>query len=165
MTESPQHAAWCNRPAHEKHLSFAEWIRNAPGRSAGSPVAPDSLRSPSNAPCTATLTAGRLPKELSTGEEAFADHCRIYGLAPEREYKFAPGRKWAFDFAWPDSKLAVEIEGGTRFGKSRHSRGDGFERDARKYNAAALLGWRILRFTTAMVISGEAIDVVRGWAK
>jgi len=59
----------------------------------------------------------------------------------------------------------VEIEGGTRFGKSRHSRGDGFERDARKYNAAALLGWRILRFTTAMVISGEAIDVVRGWAK
>jgi len=35
VTESPQHAAWCNRPAHEKHLSFAEWLRNAPGRDSG----------------------------------------------------------------------------------------------------------------------------------
>jgi len=103
----------------------------------------------------------KIPKKLSEGEEMFALHCSIYHLTPEREYKFADGRKWAFDFAWPEKKIAVEIEGGTAFGKSRHSRGEGFEKDVRKYNAAALLGWRVLRFTTAMVVSGEAIDSVR----
>ena len=30
-----------------------------------------------------------------------------------------------------------------------------------KYNAAALLGWRVLRFTTDMVSSGIAIDTVK----
>jgi very-short-patch-repair endonuclease len=103
----------------------------------------------------------KIPKALSEGEEQFALHCKIYKLKPEREYVFAAPRKWAFDFAWPEKKIAVEIEGGTAFGKSRHSRGEGFEKDVRKYNAAALLGWRVLRFTTAMVVSGEAIDSVR----
>jgi len=101
-----------------------------------------------------------VPKKLSEGEETFALHCSIYKLTPEREYQFCK-RKWLLDFAWPDKKLAVEVEGGTTFGKSRHSRGEGFEQDARKYNTAALLGWRILRFTTQMVVTGEAIDTVR----
>jgi len=104
---------------------------------------------------------GKLPKKLSEGEEMFSLHCSIYHLTPEREFVFAEGRKWAFDFAWPEKKIAVEVDGGTKFGKSRHSRGDGYERDARKLNAASLLGWRLLRFTTAMVVSGEAIDTVR----
>lgn len=88
-------------------------------------------------------------------------HCGVYGLSPIREHKFKLGRKWAFDFAWPDKMVAVEIEGGTAFGKSRHSQGNGFEEDCRKYNAAAIIGWRVLRFTTAMVNSAEAIDAVR----
>ena len=102
-----------------------------------------------------------IPKALSPGEEEFALHCGIYKLSPVREYVFASPRKWAFDFAWPDQKIAVEIDGGTAFGKSRHSYGKGFEEDCRKYNAAALLGWRVLRLTTAMVNSGEAIDTIR----
>ena len=36
----------------------------------------------------------------------------------------------------------------------------GFERDCRKYSHAAILGWRVLRFTTDMVMSGEGIDLV-----
>lgn len=88
-------------------------------------------------------------------------HCNVYKLTPEREYRFLEGRKWAFDFAWPDFHLAVEIEGGTAFGKSRHSRGKGFEEDARKYNKATILGWRVLRFTTNQVATAEAIDFVR----
>ena len=56
MTESPQHTAWRNRPAHEKHLSFVEWLRNAPDRAAGSLVAPDSLRSPSKSKYRAQRT-------------------------------------------------------------------------------------------------------------
>jgi very-short-patch-repair endonuclease len=72
-----------------------------------------------------------------------------------------PGRKYRFDFYFREKDLAVEIEGGTAFGRSRHSYGLGFEEDARKYNAAALLGIKVLRFSTAMVKSAEAIDTVR----
>lgn len=101
-----------------------------------------------------------IPGPLSRGEETFALHCQVRGLSPAREILFAPPRKWRFDFAWPAWKIGIEIEGGTSFGKSRHSRGRGFENDCRKYNEAALLGWRVLRFTTEMVESGEAINHV-----
>lgn len=104
-----------------------------------------------------------IPNELSMGEEAFAHHCRQYNLEPEREVCLIPGRKYRFDFWFEKQNIAVEIEGATRFGKSRHSQGDGFEDDARKYNTAALAGIRVLRFSTAMVLSAEAIDTVRNY--
>jgi len=66
--------------------------------------------------------------------------------APEAEYRFHEKRKWRFDFAWPDSMVAVEIEGGT-FVRGRHTRGMGHHKDCEKYNQATLLGWRVLRFT------------------
>jgi very-short-patch-repair endonuclease len=99
--------------------------------------------------------------KLSKGEELFAMHCQAYKLTPLREVELIAGRHFRFDFYFEEHRLAVEIEGGTAFGLSRHSRGSGFERDARKYNAAALAGIKVLRFTTAMVVSGEAIDTVR----
>lgn len=102
----------------------------------------------------------RLPQGLSVGEETFAQHCQAYGLKPEREFLFLRDRKWRFDFAWPSRKLALEVEGGTSFGRSRHSKGKGFESDAAKYNRAAREGWIVLRYSTRMVTSGEAIDEV-----
>jgi very-short-patch-repair endonuclease len=71
-----------------------------------------------------------------------------------REYVFHPKRKWRFDFYFPEHKLAVEVEGGTN---GRHQRIGGFIGDAHKYNAAAIMGILVLRYTTAMVMSGEAI--------
>jgi hypothetical protein len=53
---------------------------------------------------------------------------------------------------------AIEIEGGTAFGKSRHSRGQGFVNDCTKYNAATRLGWKVYRYTTDMVMTGTAIN-------
>lgn len=105
--------------------------------------------------------ASPVPRALSEGEESFLMHCECYGLRPHREFQFDPTRKYRFDFAWPTQKVAVEVEGGTSFGKSRHSRGKGFENDCRKYNLAASKEWLVYRFTTEMVRSGEAIDVVR----
>lgn len=82
---------------------------------------------------------------------------------PVLEFAFHPVRKWAFDAAWPDLKIAVEREGGTwvqtrcRCGhtknefKSRHHSREGLEKDAEKYNAAAVLGWAVLRFTPGML--------------
>jgi hypothetical protein len=105
----------------------------------------------------------KVPKAFSRGEEEFMLQCRIYGFTPEREFRFVEGRKYAFDFAFPEASppVAIEIEGGTKFGKSRHSYGLGFEADARKYNLATSLGWRVYRFSSAMVQRGEAIDMLR----
>ena len=75
---------------------------------------------------------------------------------PVTEYRFHPTRRWRFDFAWPEHKLAVEIEGGAWTG-GRHTRGSGFVSDCDKYNAATILGWRVLRFTTSHLRDEQAI--------
>lgn len=105
-----------------------------------------------------------LPKPLSVGEEALAQHLQAYGIEFEREHRFHPPRLWRFDFCLRRpiprrAGLAVEVEGGV-FTNGRHTRGKSFEDDLRKYNQAALDGWCVLRFSTGMVLSGEAIDQI-----
>jgi len=78
---------------------------------------------------------------------------------PEREFRFHPTRRWRFDLAWPDKMLAAEVEGGV-YSRGRHTRGKGFVEDCEKYNEAALLGWRVLRFPTQTIPSGEAVSVI-----
>lgn len=73
--------------------------------------------------------------------------CAAAGLPPlVPEHRFAPPRRWKFDFAMIAERIAVEIEGGSWSG-GRHTRGDGFLKDMEKYNAAVLLGWRVLRYS------------------
>jgi len=55
--------------------------------------------------------------------------------------------------------LAVEVDGGTWTG-GRHTRGAGFEADCEKLNAAVIAGFRVLRFTGAMVRSGAALATI-----
>lgn len=78
---------------------------------------------------------------------------------PVTEYRFAPPRRWRFDFCWPERRLAWEVEGAVWTG-GRHTRGAGYTKDCQKYSAAAILGWRIIRTTTQMVESGEALDLL-----
>jgi hypothetical protein len=93
------------------------------------------------------------------------------GIPYEREYPFAKrlGRRWRSDFmAWsPESTdrwylgdLLIEIDGGS-WVAGRHTRGSGFEKDAEKLNAAAELGYRVLRYTPRMIESGEALEQIR----
>ena len=77
------------------------------------------------------------------------------------EFRFHPPRRFRWDFAWPERMLAVEVDGGTWSG-GRHTRGAGFEADCRKINLGILAGWRVLRFTTDMVQSGEALTMIKG---
>ena len=65
----------------------------------------------------------------------------------KREYRFHPVRMWRFDFAYPDKKVAIECEGGV-WTQGRHTRGAHYGQDCDKYNAAVLLGWKVLRYTT-----------------
>jgi hypothetical protein len=92
------------------------------------------------------------------------------GIPFEREYRFHPERKWRSDFiAWHPAasqydpeygRLLIEIDGGS-WVAGRHTRGTGFEKDAEKLNAAAELGYRVLRYTPRMIESGEALEQIR----
>lgn len=74
--------------------------------------------------------------------------------SPQIEYHFHPTRDWRFDFAWPDIKLALEVEGGIYNG-GRHVTPKGFEGDCEKYNEATCLDWRVIRVTSKMINSSE----------
>lgn len=75
-------------------------------------------------------------------------------FGPERvlaEHRFHPVRRWRFDFAVPEIKLAIEYDGHGGFvkagGISRHGSIVGMTNDAEKFNSAIALGWRVLKFT------------------
>jgi very-short-patch-repair endonuclease len=93
---------------------------------------------------------------LTELERKMSIHIAALGLKCEREYRFHPERRWRFDFAWPDKKVALEVEGGT-WSNGAHTRGKHFESDCEKYNEAAIAGWHVIRVTTDMVRDGRAI--------
>jgi len=80
--------------------------------------------------------------------DTFIDLWNKYGsgIRPEREFQFDADRKWRFDVAWDEYKVAVELEGGL-WVKSRHRTGKGYQADIEKYNAAVNRMWRVLRFS------------------
>ena len=97
---------------------------------------------------------------MSDLEDLLAQQMQFVGLpTPEREYRFAPPRRYRADFAYPEQKILIEVEGGTWTG-GRHSRGQGFENDCLKYNLAVEFGWRVMRFTGDMIKSGLAIRTI-----
>jgi very-short-patch-repair endonuclease len=85
--------------------------------------------------------------------------CRL--PEPQAEYRFVPGRRYRADFAWPNQMLLVECEGGLfSRGKGWHLSIGGYLDDIQKYNLAALLGYRVLRFTRKEIDSGLAIKAI-----
>lgn len=89
-------------------------------------------------------------------EEDFAAELKLYGLpTPVRQFKFHPMRKWPFDFAWPDRKIALEIHGGIFIPKDKpqggHNRGAYMEESFEKQNEAIKLGWKVFVFGPSQV--------------
>jgi hypothetical protein len=99
---------------------------------------------------------------MNASPEVFLARLAGAGLpAPVREYRFAPPRKWRFDWAWlPPIALALEVEGGV-WTRGRHTRGAGFLKDCEKYNTATLLGWRVLRVTPATLCTDATLALLR----
>ena len=115
--------------------------------------------------CKKTAKTARKPRKPSVLERTFLTRwLQLAGDQPEpvTEFVFAPPRKWRADFAWPDQRVLVEIEGGV-FGKSRHTSGAGYTEDCHKYNAAQVAGYLVLRFTGTMVNNDPAgcIDQIK----
>lgn len=127
--------------------------------------------------------ARRLPPFVA--ELAFAKGLRDFPRWKEKKSDRAP--QWRFDFAWPQFMVAVEIEGlsmreatlsdGTQrwVCMGGHASPSGFKDDCEKYNAAAQLGWFVLRFeqdaigkdTRSSSIAVETtirVLAARGWA-
>jgi hypothetical protein len=75
---------------------------------------------------------------------------------PIPEFLFHPQIKWRFDFYFPYHWVAIEIEGGA-FKYGRHNRAKGFLEDMKKYNAAAELGIRLLRYPSVNKIDCDQI--------
>ena len=99
---------------------------------------------------------------MSDLEELFALQVKLAGLPePVREFMAIPGRRYRWDFAWPDQdkRVLVEINGGT-YAHMGHSTGSGIARDYEKSNLAMLAGWRTFVFDRRMVEGGAALAVV-----
>ena len=79
------------------------------------------------------------------------------GPTPELEYRFDPTRKWRIDFAFVESRVAVEAEGLVHRIRSR------FESDIEKYNELTRRGWRVYRYSSQSIESdgGGFVQMVK----
>jgi very-short-patch-repair endonuclease len=89
----------------------------------------------------------------------FLSICKSLKLPlPIHEYRFCE-RRWRIDFAWPNIKLAVEIEGGA-WTRGRHTRGKGFVGDMEKYNRLTEEGWYLLRYQPSSINWDQITKVI-----
>lgn len=71
---------------------------------------------------------------------------------PQREYKHIPNRNFRLDFAWPDVKVGIEVQGMVHRIEGR------FKGDIEKRALGLINGWRILEVDRAAIKSGMAIS-------
>jgi len=94
---------------------------------------------------------GEVVRKESAIEVMFAQQIHLLKLpAPKRNYLFMPGRKLELDFAWPDRKIAVEVQGMVH---RIHGR---FCADIEKRALALLAGWKILEVGGKEIRNGKA---------
>ena len=98
----------------------------------------------------------KVPNEF---EAKLARELKTLKIEFEQEFEFHPKRKWRADFHLVDKKILVEVEGGIWSG-GRHTRGKGYIGDMEKYNAATMMGYQVIRFSTDQVKSGLAIQQI-----
>ncbi|PJI34050.1 DUF559 domain-containing protein [Acinetobacter pseudolwoffii] len=98
----------------------------------------------------------KIPNEF---EAKLAGELKTLKIEFEQEFEFHPKRKWRADFHLVGKKILVEVEGGIWSG-GRHTRGKGYIGDMEKYNAATMMGFQVIRFSTDQVKSGHAIQQI-----
>ena len=103
------------------------------------------------------IRAAKLP--LPEREYRFSAHHVGMGKGIKERLRKAGLRDWRFDFAWPESMIAVEVEGGLFVG-GRHTRGAGYENDLEKYCRAQELGWEVIRCGRKLISAGHALRTI-----
>lgn len=96
----------------------------------------------------------------STLEVAFLTYWRQFGTRaqPIQQFKFCPSRKWRADFCFRRRMVIVELDGGV-YTRGRHTRPAGYMADAEKLNAAAALGYAVLRIPGPL-LSNDPLAVI-----
>lgn len=91
-------------------------------------------------------------RALSEIEAIFDLQMRAEKLPPSlMNYQFDETRGWMLDRAWPDQKLAVEIDGHVHRIKKQ------FESDCEKFAMALIMGWTVLHVTGKNVRSRRGV--------
>lgn len=75
------------------------------------------------------------------------------------EHRIVEGRKFAWDWAWPEQKVCLEVQGGN-WARGAHARGAGLLRDYEKLNLATCQGWRCLMVTPDQLCSPETMTLL-----
>lgn len=101
----------------------------------------------------------KMPQAKSKGEAQMAIILRHLGVEFIPQFRFHHKRKWLADFWLPEYNLIIEVDGAV-YRDGRHTRGKGYTEDRIRDNAATLMGYRVLRFTTWMV-GAKAEDTLR----
>jgi very-short-patch-repair endonuclease len=71
---------------------------------------------------------------------------RVSGVWLTNHPVLVAGARYYVDIAFPEAMLAIEIDGRV------HDRYEAFEYDRARQNDLVLQGWRVLRFTWAMLV-------------
>lgn len=95
-----------------------------------------------------------IPKEIGPYKLHIATVLKRSGLNFTEELEFSPDRKFRFDWAINDLKVAIEYEG-IFSEKSGHTSLTGYTKDVVKYNLATKLGWKVLRYTAKNYLDFE----------
>lgn len=100
-------------------------------------------------------------RKTAVATDLFTVLCkRLLGVECVKEYRFHDKRKWRFDYAIPEHKIAIEVEGGVWTG-GRHTSPKGFLGDMEKYNTATVMGWRVLRTTPEDLLARATLLMIR----
>lgn len=110
---------------------------------AKSPEIPVFVKEPKPAP------VGRGAKKGAPDYESVL--CRQIARAglpmPVRQFRLDEKRRWRIDLAWPDRKIAVEVDG------MAHRIRERFMRDIERQNELAFRGWKLYRVYTRWITS------------
>jgi hypothetical protein len=87
-----------------------------------------------------------IPKPEPAGLAHIKSVLEKRGIRYVTEHQFVKTRKFRFDVAVLNYRLAVEYEG-LAFKKTGHTTSDGYTKNTTKYNISALEGWTLLRYT------------------
>lgn len=113
----------------------------------------DAAKQGSASPSISRIRTASERRDLNGEFEAQLSYAKIGGFV--REFAIKPYR---FDFAFPDVKLLIEIDGGN-WEVGGHNTGTGHWRDCKKGNLAVIQGWYLLKFITNDVDDGSALTV------
>lgn len=108
------------------------------------------LEKPKPAAVVQVVEAPRVSKLERRFEQQLAETPEIPPC--QRNYFFLPDRDLELDFAWTESKIAVEVQGMAHRIKGK------FKRDIEKRALALLAGWKVLEVAGDEVRSGQALE-------